>query len=82
MKANYEDRFRTLLPRRTNLILRIDGKAFHTYTRGFNKPFDDGLIEDMDKTAIALCRGIQGAKLAYVQSDEISVWVTDYDGLV
>jgi tRNA(His) guanylyltransferase len=81
MKANYEDRFRILLPRRTNLILRIDGKAFHTYTRGFNKPFDDGLIEDMDKTAIALCRGIQGAKLAYVQSDEISVWVTDYDGL-
>jgi tRNA(His) guanylyltransferase len=81
MKANYEDRFRTFLPRRTNVILRIDGKAFHTYTRGLSKPFDDGLMTDMDATAIALCRGIQGAKLGYVQSDEISIWVTDYDGL-
>lgn len=81
MKANYEDRTRYLLSRRTNLIIRIDGKAFHTYTKGLEKPFDDGLMKDMNGTAIALCEGIQGAKLAYVQSDEISILVTDYDAL-
>jgi tRNA(His) guanylyltransferase len=79
MKENYENRSRFFLPRRTNTIIRIDGKAFHTYTRGMNRPFDDGFIEDMDKTAIYLCKNIQGAKFAYVQSDEISILLTDYD---
>lgn len=79
MKENYENRSRFFLPRRTNTIIRIDGKAFHTYTRGMNRPFDDGFIEDMDKTAIYLCEHIQGAKFAFVQSDEISILLTDYD---
>ena len=79
MKSNYENRTRTYLPRRTNTIIRIDGKAFHTYTKGRKKPFDDELMYNMDLTATALCEEIQGAKLAYVQSDEISILVTDYD---
>jgi tRNA(His) 5'-end guanylyltransferase len=77
----YENITRTFLPRRSNVVIRIDGKAFHTYTKGCDKPFDKGLQEDMNATAIALCENIQGAKLAYVQSDEITIVVTDYDTL-
>jgi tRNA(His) 5'-end guanylyltransferase len=79
MKGFYEDRTRFLLPRRTYTILRIDGKAFHTYTKGLKQPFDDDLIEDMDATACYLCKNIQGSKFAYVQSDEISILMTDFD---
>lgn len=81
MKDNYESRSKTFLTRRTPAIIRVDGKAFHTYTKGLNKPFDNDLIEDMNYTAINLCNNIQGAKLAYVQSDEISILLTDYDTL-
>lgn len=81
MKSNYEDRYRFHLTRRTPVIIRIDGKAFHTYTRGLNKPFDQGLIEDIQQTTIFLCKNIQGAKLGYTQSDEISILVTDYDNI-
>jgi len=77
----YELTTQSFLNRRTYTIIRIDGKAFHTYTKGLERPFDDGLIADMDATAIALCEGIQGAKLAYVQSDEISVIISDFDTL-
>lgn len=81
MKANYEDRTRMFLPRRTNTIIRLDGRAFHTYTKDLVKPFDLDLIEDMNQTAEFLCREISGAKIAYVQSDEISILLTDYDNL-
>ena len=81
MKDNYESRSHTFLTRRTPVIIRLDGKAFHTYTRNLEKPFDEGLIEDMQLTAKYLCENIQGAKCAYVQSDEISILLTDYDKL-
>jgi len=81
MKSFYEDRTRISLQRRTYTIIRIDGKAFHTYTKGLKRPFDVGLIADMDATAAYLCKNIMGAKLAYVQSDEISVLLTDFDDL-
>lgn len=79
MKSFYEDRTRTYLTRRNNILIRIDGKAFHTYTRGLNKPYDQGLLDDMNETTKYLCENIQGAKMGYVQSDEISIWLTDYD---
>lgn len=81
MKEFYEDRTRIKLPRRTFTIIRIDGKAFHTYTKGLQRPFDDGLIEDMNATTAYLCKNIQGAKFGYVQSDEISLVLTDFDEL-
>jgi tRNA(His) 5'-end guanylyltransferase len=81
MKSYYEDRFRYYLPRRTYTIIRIDGKAFHTYTKGLQRPFDEGLISDMDETAAYLCKNIMGAKFAYVQSDEISILLTDFDDI-
>ncbi len=81
MKEFYEDRTRIKLPRRTYTIIRIDGKAFHTYTKGLTRPFDEGLIEDMNATTAYLCKNIQGAKFGYVQSDEISLVLTDFDDL-
>jgi len=81
MKSYYEDRYRINLPRRTNILLRIDGKAFHSYTKGLKRPFDSDLSDDMDETTKYLCENIQGAKIGYVQSDEISILITDYDTL-
>ena len=81
MKENYEDRYRIYLTRRTPVILRLDGKAFTTLTRGFDKPFDGGFIDCMRETAYLLVSEIQGAKIAYIQSDEISIFLTDYDTL-
>jgi tRNA(His) 5'-end guanylyltransferase len=81
MKDFYENRTRLMLPRRTFTIIRIDGKAFHTYTKGLKRPFDAGLIEDMNETTAYLCKNIQGVKLGYVQSDEISLILTDFDEL-
>jgi len=81
MKEYYENRNRYYLSRHVPVICRIDGKKFSSYTKGLNKPFDEGLIEDMQKTAIYLCENIQGAKAAYTQSDEISILITDYDKL-
>jgi tRNA(His) 5'-end guanylyltransferase len=79
MKDFYEGRACYMLPRRTFSIIRLDGKSFHSYTRGLKRPFDDQLMFDMDETAKFLCKEIQGAKFAYVQSDEISVLTTDFD---
>jgi len=81
MKVNYEDRYRIKLTRRTPVIIRLDGKAFHTLTKKCEKPFDKAFCDCMDKTAFELCTDIQGAKCAYVQSDEISILLTDFDNL-
>ncbi len=75
----YERIFKNSLMPRSYSIIRIDGKAFHTYTKGLVRPFDNGLIEDMDETAKYLCKNIMGAKMAFVQSDEISIVITDFD---
>lgn len=75
----YEGIPRIFLTPRMPLILRIDGKAFHTYTRGFDKPWDNAIMNAMSIAAKALVEEIQGSKLAYIQSDEISVLVNDYE---
>ena len=80
-KNNYENRSKQFLNRRTYTMLRIDGKAFHTYTKGLDSPFDEELISDMNATTKFLCENIQGAKIGYVQSDEISILLTDFDKL-
>lgn len=81
MKEYYEQRYKYSLQRRAYTIIRIDGKAFHTYTKNLNKPFDEELTQDMIDTTIYLCKNIQGAKFGYVQSDEISILLTDFDEL-
>ncbi len=77
----YENAFRHSLPLRMPLIIRVDGKAFHSYTKGCEKPFDNKLLSAMNEVAIYLCSSIQGAQMAYVQSDEISILVHNYKKL-
>lgn len=78
MKA-HESAWRPTLPPRTPVIIRVDGRAFHSYTRGLERPFSEPLIAAMNKVALALCADLQGARLAYVQSDEISVLLHSYE---
>lgn len=81
MKSYYENVYRFGLTRRTPVAIRIDGKAFHTFTRGFQKPFDPVLMAAMQRTMKYLCENIQGCKFGYTQSDEITLILTDYDTL-
>lgn len=74
---SYEDS--ASLPAKTPVIIRLDGKAFHTFTRGFTKPFCDGIHAAMVHTAEVLAREISGVVLAYTQSDEISLLLSDWD---
>ncbi len=78
MKSFYEDRYRFYLTRRMPVIIRVDGNAFHTYTRGLDKPFDVDFIKIMQRTCLSLCQNIQGCVGGYVQSDEISLLLVDY----
>ena len=77
----YENAYRTKLPKRLPVLLRIDGKAFHTFTKGMEKPFDEGLTNAMWETTKYLCENIQGAKIGYTQSDEITILLTNYEKL-
>jgi tRNA(His) 5'-end guanylyltransferase len=81
MKENYENRAKTYLVRRMPVIIRLDGKAWHTFTKGFKKPYDKILHNAMNSTMKYLCENIQGCKLGYTQSDEITLLLTDYDTL-
>lgn len=81
MKTFYEQVPKTHLVRRTPVAIRLDGRSFHTFTRGFKKPFDEVLIKSMQETAKYLCENIQGCVLAYTQSDEITLILVDYQTL-
>lgn len=74
----YENIPKNYLTRRIPVIIRIDGKAFHTFTRGMEKPFDSVLMNTMKDTMQYLCENIQGCVLGYTQSDEITLVLTDY----
>ena len=77
----YENAYRLHLTRRVPVIVRIDGKAFHTFTKGLKRPFDEAIYGSMIDTAIELCRNVEGCKLAYTQSDEISLVLRNDDEL-
>jgi tRNA(His) 5'-end guanylyltransferase len=75
----YEHVERRYLPRRSPVMLRLDGKAFHSFTCGFQRPFDPIFIEAMQETCKYLCASIMGCKLAYWQSDEITLLLTEWE---
>jgi tRNA(His) guanylyltransferase len=77
----YEKTSRFVGTPRTPMIIRVDGKAFHTFTRNCKKPFDIALIEAMRGAAREVGKEMQGFKAAYVQSDEATFLLTDYDQL-
>ena len=64
---------------RTPLMIRVDGRAFHTFTRGMDRPFDQAFISAMVSSAADVAMHMQGFKLGYVQSDEATFCITDYD---
>lgn len=69
------------LLRRCPVIVRVDGRAFHTWTRGLDRPFDLRLINWMQQATEYTAVRMQGCKLAFTQSDETSFLLTDYDNL-
>lgn len=81
MKTFYEQVPKTKLMRRCPVAIRIDGKSFHTFTKNFQKPFDEVLIKTMQETMKYLCENIQGCVLGYTQSDEITLILVDYKKL-
>lgn len=78
----HEASTKRVFPPQTPVIIRVDGKAFHTYTRGLEKPYCLMLQLAMDTATRVLCEEIQGAQLAYVQSDEISVLLVGHKKFV
>jgi tRNA(His) 5'-end guanylyltransferase len=81
MKENYEGVSKTRLIKRMPVAIRLDGKAFHTFTRDFKKPFDRILMASMQDTMKYLCENIQGCVIGYTQSDEITLILKDYTKL-
>lgn len=79
LKQYYEDPQRVTLPRQTNVVLRVDGRAFHQFTKGLERPYSRPLADALDQAALALCAEITGCRFAYGQSDEYSFFLTDYD---
>ena len=81
MKTFYENTYRFGMTRRMPVAIRIDGKAFHTFTKGFERPFDKVLSNSMIRTMGYLCQNIQGCVFGYTQSDEITLILLDYQTL-
>lgn len=81
MKSYYEQVYNFRLPMRMPVIMRLDGKSFHTFTRDMERPFDDKFIKNMASLTEYICSNIQGAVFAYTQSDEISILIHNYKKL-
>lgn len=81
MKEYYEQRYKIALPMRMPVIIRLDGRAFHTFTKYMEKPYDKDFVYTMNAVALSLVRDIDGVELAYIQSDEISLLLHNYKRL-
>src|SRR5580704_10683790 len=79
MKQDYEDALRLVLPRRSYVIIRIDGRGFHTFTKQLERPYSRLLADALDKAALSLCQEMIGCRFAYGQSDEYSFLLTDFE---
>lgn len=77
----YENVTRNYLTRRTPVIIRLDGVAWHTFTKGFDRPFDHILNRTMRAVTEKLCKEVQNCVFGYTQSDEISLVLIDYYNL-
>ena len=78
---DYEKRNRYYLQKKLPVIIRLDSRAGHTFTKGFKRPFDEIFMKSMQETAKYLCGNIQGCQCAYIQSDEITLLLVDYEKL-
>lgn len=75
----YEETSKHRLLSRTPVLIRVDGRAFHTYTKGFERPFDMRIINAMVEATEATAKELGGFELAYVQSDEATFLIQDYE---
>lgn len=75
---SWEAEWSSAAPKDRYVILRLDGRSFGAYTRHLERPYDLTFMADMDAVALELCRELGGARLAYVQSDEISILLTAF----
>lgn len=76
---NYEKCSELHLPKRIPVIIRVDGRAFHSVTKKyFGKEWSFEFTRIMTEVALGIQKEIQGCKFAYGQSDEISFLLTDY----
>jgi len=71
----YEQCYQHTIPDNSHVIIRIDGRAFHTLTKGMTKPYDIFLVAAMQMTAEHLSRELSNTRVAYTQSDEISLYM-------
>jgi tRNA(His) guanylyltransferase len=78
MKRDYEDALRLFLPRRAYFVIRIDGRGFHHFTAGLERPYCRPLADALDQAALFLCQEMIGCCIAYGQSDEYSFLLTDF----
>jgi len=78
IKSCFEDALRIQLPRRTHVVIRIDGRRFHTFTKRLERPYDRRLADALDTAAIALAAEMPGCRLGFGQSDEYSFLLTDF----
>lgn len=76
---SYEQVTRLVLLPHSYTILRVDGRAFHSYLRDAVKPFDLTFMGHMVDVAKVLCEEISGSVFAYGQSDEISLLLCDIE---
>lgn len=73
----YEEVAKTRLMKKTPVIIRLDGKAFHTFTKGLDKPFDYIVYDTMKEVTMSLCKEVQNCRIGYTQSDEITLVLID-----
>ena len=84
-KVSLGDRMKTYesvtefhLTRRIPVIIRIDGRAFHSFTRKFGRGWNEEFVNQMIEVAKVVQKDIQGCNFCYCQSDEVSFLLTDY----
>lgn len=75
----YESTTQTKLIKKLPVIIRLDGRSFSKFTKGFEKPFDIDLSDIFQRVALQLRKDVEGVKFIYSQSDEISLLLTDWD---
>ena len=77
-QKSYENVNRSYLVKKVPVICRVDGRSFHTWAKGLEKPFSQDLIDCMAESAMQVMKDMSGCAACYVQSDEATFLLTDY----
>lgn len=77
----YENVPKNKLMKRCPVTIRLDGCHFKSFTKDFDKPFDNVFMKSMQATMKYLCENVQGCVMGYAQSDEITLILVDYEHL-